>query len=231
MRLRPVLAAALASLATTVLVAADPAGAAAVPGPAVHRAAGESVTTTLYEAIEALPVAAESRNGYVRTAFRHWVDADRDGCDAHKEVLIAEAVTAPEIGPKCALVGGSWWSRYDDLVFTDAGRLDVDHLVPLAEAWASGAFAWTAKEREAYANDLDEPRALIAVSAASNRAKADKDVADWLPPATAYRCTYLADWTAIKTRWHLSVDDREKTALQDLESGCPNEDLTVVLAN
>lgn len=79
-----------------------------------------------------------------------------------------EAVQAPERGPNCALAGGSWYSAYDDTQFDNARKLDVDHLVPLAEAWDSGASAWTAKEREAYANDLDDPRALIAVSAASS---------------------------------------------------------------
>jgi len=60
---------------------------------------------------------------------------------------------------------------------------DADHLVPLAEAWESGASGWTAKDREAYANLLDDPSALIAVSAASNRSKADQDPATWLPPS------------------------------------------------
>ncbi|MEV8099683.1 hypothetical protein [Kitasatospora sp. NPDC085879] len=36
---------------------------------------------TLYEVIDALPVADEGRTGYVRTAFRHWIDADKNGCD------------------------------------------------------------------------------------------------------------------------------------------------------
>ncbi|MEV8099308.1 HNH endonuclease family protein [Streptomyces sp. TLI_235] len=166
----------------------------------------------------------------MRTAFRHWIDADKDGCDTRKEVLIAEATEAPAVGAKCALTGGEWFSPYDDLVLQDAKLLDVDHLVPLAEAWDSGASTWSAKEREAYANDLDEPRAPIAVSARSNRSKADKDVTDWLPPAAAYRCTYLAGWTAIKTRWGLTVDPAEADTLHELTAECRNEPLSVVLA-
>ncbi|MEW1911259.1 DUF1524 domain-containing protein [Kitasatospora sp. NPDC085895] len=93
-----------------------------------------------------------------------------------------------------------------------------------------GASTWSAQEREAYANDLDEPRALIAVSARSNRSKADKDVTDWLPPAAGYRCTYLADWAAIKTRWGLTVDQAEADTLHRLTADCPNEPLTVMTA-
>ncbi|WP_404870912.1 HNH endonuclease family protein (plasmid) [Kitasatospora griseola] len=236
MRIRPVLAAAL-SAATAVLLAV-PAGAADTPAPgeavraaaARHRAAGEEVTTTLREAIDALPVAAEDRTGYERTKFRHWIDADKNGCNTRAEVLIAEAVTAPAIGAGCVLTGGTWLSKYDDLVLNDAKLLDVDHVVPLAEAWDSGASAWSAAERQAYANDLDEPRALIAVSAKSNRSKADKDVTEWLPPAADYRCTYITDWTVVKTRWGLSIDQAEADTLHRLATACPNEALTVTLA-
>nr|WP_308431107.1 HNH endonuclease family protein [Kitasatospora griseola] len=181
-------------------------------------------------AIDALAVAAEDRTGYVRTAFRHWIDADKNGCDTRKEVLIAEAVTAPAVGAGCALTGGEWLSSYDDLVLNDASLSDVDHVVPLAESWDSGASTWSAAERQAYANDLAEPRALIAVSAKSNRAKADKDPAEWLPPAEAYRCTYLTDWVVVKTRWGLSVDPAEADALHRLAAGCPDEELAVSLA-
>ncbi|MEV7770503.1 HNH endonuclease family protein [Kitasatospora sp. NPDC086791] len=195
-----------------------------------HRAAGDTVTTTLRAAIDNLPIADENREGYERTKFRHWIDADKNGCDTRKKVLIAEAVEAPAVGPNCTLLGGTWISPYDNLVLTDAKQLDVDHVVPLAEAWDSGASTWTAKDRERYANDLDEPRVLIAVSAKSNRSKADKDVAEWLPPATDYRCTYLADWTAVKTRWGLSVDQREAGALHQIAAGCDDTELQVVLA-
>ncbi|MFJ1708511.1 HNH endonuclease family protein [Kitasatospora sp. NPDC088346] len=203
---------------------------AAAHGGSGRRAAGESVTTTLYGAIDALPVTDEDRTGYLRSAFRHWIDADKDGCDTRKEVLLAEAVEQPAVGPKCALEGGTWFSPYDDVVLRDAKQLDVDHLVPLAESWDSGASAWSAKEREAYANDLAEPRALIAVSARSNRAKADKDVTDWLPPAAGYMCTYVSDWTAIKTRWGLAVDPAEAATLHRLAAGCSDTPLTVTLA-
>ncbi|MFJ8159023.1 HNH endonuclease family protein [Streptomyces sp. NPDC094468] len=196
----------------------------------VHRAPGETITLPVRDALAALPVADESRAGYTRDKFKHWTDADKNGCNARAEVLLAEAVTAPEVGPKCALTGGSWYSPYDDRYLDSASQLDVDHLVPLAEAWDSGASAWTAKEREAYANDLDDPRALIAVSAASNRSKADKDPTDWLPPYSPYWCEYVTDWVADKTRYQLSVDPAEQDALTEQLAACPNRPITVTLA-
>ena len=102
-----------------------------------------------------------------------------------RKVLKAEAVIAPAQEARCAPTGGERYSPYDDRYLNGARGLDIDHLVPLAEAWDSGAYAWSAAEREAYANDLGDTRAQIAVSAASNRSKADQDPATWLPPATA----------------------------------------------
>ncbi|MFD0067045.1 hypothetical protein [Streptomyces sp. NPDC056690] len=68
----------------------------------------------------------------------------------------------PEQGPGCKLTGGRWYPEYDDVYVDETGKLDVDHRVPLAEAWDSGASSWTAAERQAYANDFDDDRALIA---------------------------------------------------------------------
>jgi hypothetical protein len=132
-------------------------------------APGETVTTSLYAALDGLPLADESRVGYERSQFRHWIDADSDGCNTRKETILAEAVTAPEVGTRCSLTGGSWFSLYDSVPVDDAAGLDVDHMVPLAEAWDSGASSWTVAERQAYANDLGDPSSLIAVSARSNR--------------------------------------------------------------
>ncbi|KOT52325.1 hypothetical protein ADK43_30350 [Streptomyces rimosus subsp. rimosus] len=93
-------------------------------------------------------------------------------------------------------------------------------MVPLAEAWDSGASQWTAARREAYANDLDAERSLVAVTAKTNRSKADQDPATWLPPLADARCTYAADWVSTKLRWALTVDRTERDALRRLVAGC-----------
>jgi hypothetical protein len=102
-------------------------------------ARADSVTLPVDDALAQLPVRLEDRTGYERTKFKHWVDADKDGCNTRAEVLKAEAVVAPEHGAKCKLSGGQWYSPYDDRYIVGPSGLDIDHLVPLAEAWDSGA--------------------------------------------------------------------------------------------
>ncbi|MFE9003060.1 HNH endonuclease family protein [Streptomyces sp. NPDC007875] len=216
----------LKALAIGVVTAAVLAGATA---PAVADP-GDTVSTTLRQAIADLPVAAEDRTGYERSKFRHWVDADRDGCNTRAEVLIEEALEPPTVDAGCVLTGGTWHSYYDDADQTSARALDIDHMVPLAEAWDSGASAWSAGERQAYANDLGDARALVAVTARENRQKADQDPAEWLPSDEGARCQYVGEWAAVKTRWGLTVDPVEADALEQLAAGCPDEDLTVALA-
>lgn len=176
--------------------------------------------------LAALETAAERPAGYKRTLFRLWTDADADGCSTRAEVLIGEALGTPQVGDDCAVIG-SWRSAYDGIVTTVPGTFDIDHVVPLKEAWDSGAWAWTPAMRERYANDLGDWRSLRAVSATSNRSKADRDPAQWLPPRIAFRCTYADDWIAVKTRWSLRVDPAEREALEDLLVLCPEKTLTV----
>ncbi|MFE7277252.1 HNH endonuclease family protein [Streptomyces sp. NPDC057623] len=196
---------------------------AIVPAPA-HAAE----TLPLTEAVAVLPVATESRDGYDRNKFRHWNGGDdpADGCNTRAEVLIHEAVDPPTIGPGCRLTGGSWWSYYDATVVTSASGLDIDHMVPLAEAWDSGASSWTPQRRERYANDQGAEQSLVAVTARSNRSKSDQDPADWLPPSVDGHCRYLAEWVGTKLRWALAVDEGERAALKGAASGCPHETVT-----
>ncbi|EXU61759.1 hypothetical protein Z951_45360 [Streptomyces sp. PRh5] len=205
-------------------------GLSATPASAVSAAPGDRVTRTLTRAIADLPVADESRAGYERTKFRHWVDADRNGCNTRSEVLLDEAIVPPTVGSGCRLSSGEWDSWYDGRTIDGPAGLDIDHKVPLAEAWDSGASAWSAQERQDYANDLGDPRALDAVSAQQNRQKADKDVAEWLPANSGVHCRYVEDWVAVKTRWGLSADPVEASALERVAAGCPDEEITVVLA-
>ncbi|WP_343242530.1 MULTISPECIES: HNH endonuclease family protein [unclassified Streptomyces] len=101
--------------------------------------------------------------------------------------------------------------------------LGIDHMVPLAEAWDSGASAWSVKRRQAFANDLGDERSLVAVTARSNRSKADQDPAQWQPPLADARCTYTADWVATKLRGNLAVDKAERQALRQLAAVCGQE--------
>jgi hypothetical protein len=170
-------------------------------------------------------IAQDKLDGYDRSLFKHWIDANKNGCDTRAEVLIVEAVVKPKIDKKCKLTGGKWVSAYDGKTLTDASKLDVDHLVPLAEAWRSGAWAWTAKQRQDYANDLSDSRALIAVTLTSNRSKSDKDISEWVPKLDT--CTYIKNWVAIKIRYSLTYDDNEAAALASYSTTCPIGELKV----
>jgi Lamin Tail Domain/Protein of unknown function (DUF1524) len=154
--------------------------------------------------------------------------ADGDGCDTRDEVLIAEATRAPEIGPDCSLSGGKWFSYYDKQSTTDPSTFDIDHVVPLAEAWDSGARAWTASTRKRYANDLRDPRTLVAVSAHANRSKSDQDPAEWMP--TYHQCRYVKQWVAVKIRWHLTANRAEKRFLVSKATSCPRTRVKVTRA-
>jgi hypothetical protein len=206
----------LASLAAGVVVA--------------RSAAAAAVSTTLRAGVAGLPVAAEVRTGYDRSLVPLWIDADGDGCNTRFEVLIAEATTAPAVGSGCRLTGGRWLSYYDNATWTDPADLDIDHLVPLAEAWDSGARTWTTAQRRGYANDLGDGRDLVAVTDNVNQAKGDQDPAGWMPAYPPARCRYVGEWVAVKLRWRLTVDTAEKSALTSLVAGCPNITLTVTQA-
>jgi hypothetical protein len=177
-------------------------------------------------ALDSLKVADEDRTGYKRDNFKHWISAG-NGCDSRKAVIISEAIVKPSVLTGCVLKGGEWLSIYDNVKVTDAGKLDVDHMVPLAEAWDSGAQAWDAKKREVYANDQTDPRHLIAVTGGSNRSKSDRDPAEWVPTNTSYVCEYLANWVAVKARWNLSVDSKEKSAIISLNKKCKVVKITI----
>ncbi|MFG3701796.1 HNH endonuclease family protein [Micromonospora sp. NPDC047620] len=189
-----------------------------------------SYSASLTTAVADLPVATEVRTGYSRDLFRHWIDADGDGCHTRNEVLIAEATTRPSISGTCTLSGGRWYSYYDDAYWTLTSDLDIDHMVALAEAWDSGARNWTTSRRQAFANDLGDSRALVAVTDNVNQAKGDQDPATWMPPYASARCRYINEWVAVKIRWRLTVDSAEKSALTDWANNCPNVTISVTYA-
>ena len=175
--------------------------------------AAASVTT-----LDGLTVAGWApMTGYSRDRFHHW-DKQGGGCDTRDVVLKRDGLGV-EVGPDCAIAKGSWISAYDGATVTDPQSLDVDHMVPLANAWRTGAASWTDAQREAVANDLTRPQ-LLAVTATSNRSKGDQDPSEWKPPRRDYWCTYARDWITVKAYWKLSVTAAEKAALADMLGTC-----------
>jgi hypothetical protein len=167
------------------------------------------------------------RTGYDRDLFVHWVDADGDACDTREEVLIAESRTQVQLDPYgCKVLAGDWYSAYDGRSFTDPSGLDVDHMVPLAEAWDSGAATWDAGRRRAFANDLGHPGALRAVSASSNRSKGDLDPGQWKPTRDAAWCEYANDWVTVKKAWDLTADQNEIDDLRVMLRTCTGVTVT-----
>ena len=163
--------------------------------------------------------------GYSRDLFPQWLDVDGYGCDARQEVVIEASIVPPTVN-HCKVSSGRWVSAYDAATTTDASTFDVDHVVPLADAYQSGAWAWPTSERTQYAN---LPFDLWLVSAVSNRAKGDSSPDQWRPPRTASWCTYAQRWIDIKTRWKLSVTTSERGALGQMLESC-TQSTTVVTA-
>jgi hypothetical protein len=123
------------------------------------------------------------------------------------------------VGSDCRIGQGSWFSPYDGKTVTNPQDLDIDHMVPLANAWRTGAAAWTDAQREQFANDLSRPQ-LLAVTLTTNRSKGDQDPSEWKPPRHEYWCAYAQHWIAVKGYWRLGVTVAEKSALTEMLGTC-----------
>jgi Protein of unknown function (DUF1524) len=154
---------------------------------------------------------------YSRDRFPQWISQGA-GCDTRDKVLERDGQGVTATG-ECTITAGTWVSPYDGRTVTDPQGLDIDHLVPLADAWRTGAADWTDAEREKFANDLTRPQ-LLAVSASSNRSKGDQDPSQWKPPSHAYWCRYAASWIEVKSYWRLTVTTAEKDALAGMLGTC-----------
>lgn len=158
-----------------------------------------------------------SQDGYDRDKFPHWSDQG-DSCNT-REVVLKRDGTDVQTGADCYPTSGSWFSPFDEATWTDPQDIDIDHFVPLAEAWRTGASGWTQEQREDYANDLDDPQ-LIAVTDNVNQEKGDKGPEAWKPPAEGYWCTYSKMWVAVKHKWQLTTSEDEKSALLEMLDRC-----------
>ena len=172
--------------------------------------------------IEVAPVGGMA--GYSREEFPHWAadgtqfgwDEPDGSCDVRDDALLRDG-RGVKVDEDCSITAGEWLDPYTGTKLTGSEDVDIDHIVPLANAWRSGANDWNEIRRETYAND---PGVLLSVDDAANQTKGDKGPEAWLPPNTHYRCEYARRWIWIKHNWNLTVNAQERTNLQEMLQGC-----------
>ncbi|KIY63887.1 hypothetical protein CYLTODRAFT_359221 [Cylindrobasidium torrendii FP15055 ss-10] len=165
-----------------------------------------------------LKVATDSNSpAYSRDEFKTWITIEGN-CNTREYVLKRDA-TSITVDSACTATSGKWTSPYDGVATTLASDLDIDHVVPLKEAWISGARSWTAAQRQAFANDVTRPQ-LVAVTDNLNQSKSDKDPDSWMPPLASFKCTYVRAWVHVKHYYDLTIDTDEKAALTSFLADC-----------
>ncbi|KAK6067132.1 hypothetical protein SCUP515_10336 [Seiridium cupressi] len=158
-----------------------------------------------------------SGDDYERDLFPTWITISGT-CDTREYVLKRDA-TSITVDSSCKATSGKWTSPYDGATWTDGSDLDIDHMVPLKNAWISGANDWTTDKRQQYANDVVRPQ-LWAVTDNVNESKGDKSPDAWKPPLTSFYCVYSRAWIQVKSYWDLSITSAEKTALTSMLATC-----------
>lgn len=205
--------------------------------PSTNRTHRQLVPGTALAALAAVAVKGRApMTGYSREAFgSDWTDDNNqpyghNGCDTRNDVLrrdIHQAVI--EAGTYgCVVLSGLLDDPYTATAIhfvrgqTTSTLVQIDHVVPLGDAWQKGAQQWSAGERQDFAND---PLNLLAVDGSANESKGDGDAATWLPPNRPFWCRYVARQTAVKLKYRLSMTPTEHDAISRILDTCPGQPL------
>jgi hypothetical protein len=201
-----------------------PPAATNVPGGVVPTGTLDTATAKarLAELVDAVP---GSLTGYARDCDRSaacvfgqpWLDVDGDGCDQRSQVLARDLVNVTRKPGRCAVTAGTLTDPYTGETITSVSKIQIDHVVPLAEMWRSGASKWTTDQRAQAANNLVN---LVAVKGTVNQQKGDKTPDAWLPPNAGYHCTYSKIYVTIKLTYGLTVTAPERAALAAALNTC-----------
>ncbi|EKD18334.1 uncharacterized protein L3040_004711 [Drepanopeziza brunnea f. sp. 'multigermtubi'] len=186
--------------------------------PEPHAPPDIPTTETAKTLLDQLVVAPQGpADGFDDDLFPLW-DPVVENCNAREEVLRRDGIDVV-VNKACAPVSGIWYSPYDGINSTFPLDVEIDEMVPLLNAWRSGASEWTTQEREKLANDLNEPQ-LWVVTDDIHEEKEDSEEAFWKPPLVSFHCTYAKSWTKVKSAYNLTITDEEKEALASMLDTC-----------
>ncbi|BCW78183.1 hypothetical protein NicSoilC5_02020 [Arthrobacter sp. NicSoilC5] len=188
-------------------------------------AAGDSARALVQ--LETIPVKGRApKTGYTRDQFGPaWADVDHNGCDTRNDILARDLIdkTFKAGTNNCVVASGTLADKYTGTTIhfvrgQDASsKVQIDHVVPLSDAWQKGAQQLSSERREELAND---PLNLMAADGPTNAAKGDSDAATWLPPNKAFRCEYVARQTSVKVKYSLWVTQAEHDSIAEILEGC-----------
>jgi hypothetical protein len=149
--------------------------------------------------------------------FGTWVKPEEGKCYNTRAVVLIRDDESNHVtfGGKsnCSVVSGKWNDEYTGTIATQASVLQIDHFIPLKNAFDAGAWKWTYAERCTFANYIKDPGHLKAVSGHENESKGDLGPEGYLPPDEADRCDYVQNWLRIKASWNLEISHAELTAI------------------
>ncbi|MFF0865230.1 HNH endonuclease family protein [Nonomuraea sp. NPDC003560] len=216
---RAVLMAVLAFLVVPITeVVAAPQPAAAQSGARAH-AGAQAGAARARRMLAQLRVARPlSLRGYTHRRFQPRWGRHKGRCDVRETVLARDGRRVRR-NAACHPVKGVWYSPYDGRRLKSERMVDVDHVVPLAYAWRSGAKRWSQARRRAFANDLTRPE-LVTVSHSANIAKGGQGPQSWRPRRRAYWCRYATSWITVKHHYRLFVTRSERVALSNMLRTC-----------
>ena len=170
-------------------------------------------------------ISPEYTGEYSRNLFgRGWLDTDANCQNTRAEILSRTSLIPVELDATgCKVAYGLWYDNYTDQIFESSAHVDIDHLVSLKEAFASGAWTWSDTRRTRFYNDIPTTGNLMPVWKSANRSKGSKEPTDWMPKATRYHCEYLNRWAFVKHFWDLSMDRKECSFVQSQLHSCRTE--------
>lgn len=157
--------------------------------------------------LESIKIGTAQKVNYERSEWKHWTGSP---CNTRAEVLKSQGENVKSEAKTCKITSGTWNDPYSGDTFTDASKLDIDHVIPLSYAAQAGGQSWDAAKKEQFANDTSQ---LLAVSASENRKKSDDGPADYMPKNKDYHCEYSKLWIDTATKYDLTITQKDKQAL------------------
>ena len=161
---------------------------------------------------------------YYRKLFYDTWGVTSSGCNTREAILVRDLTDA--VVNNCKVMSGILADPYTGkrIEFKrgqeTSSAVQIDHVVALSNAWATGAFAFDEVRRYEISQD---PLNLLAVDGPANQEKSDQDAADWLPSNQAFQCQYVARQISVKYKYELWVTPAEKAKMLEVLSRCPDE--------